>query len=121
VGQARGQLAVVGEEQESLRVVVQPADRVDVFLHAFQEIHDRRPSLGVASGRHVAARLVEQDVALPLLRLDAPPVDLDLVLVGIGLRSQRADRLPVDLDAPLGDQLLGGPARGDPRGRNDLL
>jgi hypothetical protein len=40
--------------------------------------------------------------------LDAAPVDLDLVAVGIGFRAEGPDGLAVDLDAALGDQLLRG-------------
>ena len=47
VHQARGELAVVGEQQQAFRVVVEAADRVHVLPHAAQQVEDRRPSLRI--------------------------------------------------------------------------
>ena len=46
MGQAVGQLAVVGEEQEPLGVGVEPPDREHPGLGRHQ-LHHRRPAVGV--------------------------------------------------------------------------
>ena len=80
MGEPRRQVAVVGQQQQPFGVVVEPADRVDVLAHAAQQVEDRRPPLRIRARRDVAARLVQQEIAVVLGDLDAPAVDADVVL-----------------------------------------
>ena len=96
----RRQVAVVGQDQQALGVEVEPADGVDVLAHARQQIDHRRPLLRIRSRRHVAARLVEQHVAMALGNLDAAAVDADVVVRRIGLRAQLAIVLPLTVTRP---------------------
>jgi len=121
VRQARRQVAVVGEEQQSLRLVVQAADRVDVFADANEQVDHRPAPLRVGPGRHVAGRLVEQDVALALRRAEAAAVHADVVGVPVGFGAHLEHRLAVDRDPALGDQPFGGAARRHAGLREDLL
>ena len=60
-----GELAVVGEQQESARIFVEATDREDASLVAVGDQVDRaRARLARLVGAHDAARLVEQVVAL---------------------------------------------------------
>ncbi len=59
VGEAVGQLAVVGEQQQAGRVGVEPADRVEARLALDQADH-RRPRSGLLRGRDDAGRLVDR-------------------------------------------------------------
>jgi mannose-6-phosphate isomerase-like protein (cupin superfamily) len=52
---------------------------------------------------------------------DALPVDLDAILVRIGLRSELRNDTPVHTDAPFGDQPLGRTPRSDASTREDFL
>jgi len=121
VHQPLGELAVVRQEQQPLGVVVQAPDGVDVRAHFRQELEHRVAVLGVLARRHVAARLVEQDVAAARGDADALAVDADVVGPGIGFRAEFEDRLAVDRDAALCDEGFGGAAGRDARGREDLL
>ena len=92
--ETRGQVAVGHHQQQAFGVVIQPADRVDVRALANQ-IHHRPPAFRIAPRRHIAFRLVEHDVAMRDLGLDAAAVDLDRVLLGIGLGAELAHGLAV--------------------------
>ena len=43
MGQRGGEIAVVGQNQQPFRIEIEPADRVDVLAHAFQQIEHGRP------------------------------------------------------------------------------
>jgi hypothetical protein len=47
--QAVRQLAIVGEQQQPFRVVVEAPDRIDVFLHAAQQVEHRRTLLRIVA------------------------------------------------------------------------
>jgi hypothetical protein len=121
VQQARRQVPVVGEQQQALRVVVEPAHRIDVLPHLGQQVEDRRPALGVLPRRHVAARLVEQDVAVPGGCAHALAVDADVVAGRIGSRAKFEDGDAVHHDPSGHNQRLRGSPRRDTGGGEDLL
>jgi hypothetical protein len=83
VEQPLGERPVVGEQQQALGVVVEAAHRVDVLADVGQQVEDGRTALRVPARRDVAARLVQQDVAVADRDADALTVDADLVPVGI--------------------------------------
>jgi hypothetical protein len=119
--QAFGEGPVVGEQQQPFRVVVEAAHRVDVLPHLGHQVEDRRPPFRVLAGRHVAPRLVQQDVAVA--RRDANPlaVDADVVLAGMRASAEFQDGGAVHRHPALRDECLGGAPRCDARGREDLL
>jgi hypothetical protein len=119
--ESRRQLAIVGQQQQAFRVVVEASDRIDVLAHSRQKIQNGPPALRIGSGRDVAGWFVEQEVARLRNALDAPPVDANLVFPGIDLDPHRQDRLAVDGHASVGNELLGGPTRSNTRLREDLL
>src|SRR5688572_24889367 len=73
----RREIAVARQQQKSFRVVVEPADGIDVLANAAlrEQIDDRRPLLRIGSARDVAARFVEEDVAEASWRLDPSSID----------------------------------------------
>jgi hypothetical protein len=75
-----------------------------------QQIDHRRPPLRIGPGRHVAARLVQQNVAVLLDDLDPPAIDANVVVRRIRLRTQLAHGDAVHRDAALEHQLLRGAA-----------
>ena len=121
VSQPRGQVAVVGEEQQPFTVVIQPADWIDVLTHTLEEIEDGLTPLRIRSGRDHARRFVQQDVSMALRRAETPAVDPDVVCSRIGLHPHLADRLAVDRNASLVDELLCGTPRSDAGLRQDFL
>jgi hypothetical protein len=108
VQQARGEVAVVGQQQQALRVVVEAAHRVDVLVHLRQQVEDRRPLLGILPGRHVAARLVEQDVTVARGDPHALAVDAYVVARRFGPRAQFEDGDAVHRHPAVQDQRFSG-------------
>jgi len=119
--QAAGQVAVVGQQQQSLGVEVEPANGVDVLRDCCQQIHDRRPALRVGARRDIAAGLVEQHVPVCVTPSKSTAVDADVVVGGVGFRSELTDRYPVYGDAPFEHESLGRPPGRDARTREDFL
>jgi hypothetical protein len=108
VQQAGREVAVVGQQQQALRVVVETAHRVDVLAHVRQQVEDGRPLLGVLPGRHVAARLVEQDVPVARGDADTLAVHADVVVRRVGPRAEFPDGHAVDRHAAVQDKRFGG-------------
>jgi hypothetical protein len=121
VGQARRQITVVGQEQQAFRVVVEPADRVEVAEVGRDELEHRAAALRVEARRHHPGRLVDQDVSQWDGRLDFLAVDRDGVGLRVGLGAEVQDRLAVDGNAALDDETLGGPARDHAGAGEDFL
>ncbi len=119
--ETRGEIAVVGEQEQTFGVEVEPPDRIYVFADAAQKIDHGRTPLRIGSRRHVPARLVEQQVAVMFRDFHTPAVDADVVARRVGFRAELADCLAVDGDASLEHQLLARAARGDARLRENLL
>ena len=107
LGEAVGQLAVVGDHEQALAHVVQAADGVEALLHLVEELHHRGAALGVLDGGDEAAGLVEDEVAVALGALEQLAVHADVVAGGVGLGAQHGDDLAVDLRR--------GPARSSSR------
>ena len=78
VHQLLGQVAVVGQQQQALAVLVEPADGVDALIDVRDQVEGQRPAGGVVVGAEVAARLVDRPVDV-LLGPDGMVVDGDLV------------------------------------------
>jgi hypothetical protein len=118
---AKGELAVVREDDQSFGVVVEASDRIDLLRDlAAQQVDDRRPSLGVVRRRHHGGGLVQQDVAQPLGGAQPLAVDLHGVAREVSLVPECCGA-PVDGDAAVADVLLGLPPGTHPRSRNQLL
>ena len=120
-GEPVGQFAVVGDHQQPLAHVIEPANGVEALLHLVEKLHYRRPSLGVLDRGDEAPRFVENEVAVALGALQQLAVYADVVATGIGLGSQHGDHFAVDLHAALLDHRLGATAAGHAGSREDLL
>ena len=90
VGEPVGQLAVVGQQQQALRVGVEPADGEHPRLGR-HEVDDGGPAMGVLGRRDDAGGLVEQVVDEAGAHRDDVAVDLDVVPVDLHPPAQ-ADR-----------------------------
>ena len=118
--QVMGEVAVVGEEQETAGVGVQPSDR-EQPAPGRQQLANRTPPLGVVEGGDYADRLVEGVVARRGWLGKRAPAHQHAVTPGLHLRAGLRHQHPVDphhsrLDQgvalaprpepPLGEQLV---------------
>ena len=110
------EIPVIGQEQQSLGIVVQPAHRVHADFDAFEQIVHRGPSLRVGHGRHKARRFVQHNISRRLLGIDEFAVDLDMVFGWVGLGPEFGHDRSVHPHPALGDKLFRSAARCDPRG-----
>ena len=111
---------VVGEEQQSLAVEVQPPDRINARPAVRHQLRRRGPSPLVAERGDIAARLIEHQVDSPLRRRERHAVHADRIRFRVGALSDRRG-LAVDAHAPRGDPFLRRPAGAQPRRGNQLL
>jgi len=121
VGEPRGEVAIVRQEQQPPGLVVEPAYRVDVLADAREQVDDRPAPLRIRTGGHDPSRLVQQDVALPLGRAQSPAVHPDVVGVRVRLGAHLEHRLAVERHPPVGDEPLGRAPGSDTRLGQDLL
>jgi len=119
VHDAVGDVAVVGEQQQTFGLAVEASDRVDP-LRNLDQLHHRLAVALVAHGRDIAAGLVEQQVARRLAS-EQLAVNVDLACLGIDLGAELGDDGAVNRHAPGHDQLFGPPAgAGAARGHHAL-
>ena len=121
VGEQLGQFTIVGEDDGALGVPVEAADGVDAAILWRDERGDDRASLGVGGGRDVADGLVNHQVDLEALGLDAATVEVDHIFARFHRGAERLDDDAVDLDSAGFDEGLTGPSAGDTCGREIFL
>ena len=88
MGEPVREVAVVGEKQQSLGVLVEAADREHPRLGG-HEVGDAATSVRVAGRRDDAGRLVQQVVDQAGARADRDAVDLDAIDGRIDLVAER--------------------------------
>jgi hypothetical protein len=123
VSHALGEFAVVREQDQALGLVIETTHGIEVAADAGarDQINDRRPLLRIEACTDHAPRFVHEEITAAGLQLQPAPINLDDIRGRVGLRSQLADDVPVDLDAPLRDERLGGPPGGDTGLRQNFL
>ena len=75
-------------------------------LNAAHQVKHGLAPFRVGDGTHISARLVQQEIAMPLGDLDPAAVDADVVVRRIGFRAELADRDAVHRHAAVEHQLL---------------
>ena len=110
------EIPVIGQEQQSLGIVVQPADRVHAYFDALEQIVHRGPSLRVGHGRHKACWLVQHNIGRRLFGIDQLSINLDMVFIRVGLGPELGHDRTVHPHPALGNKLFRSAARCDPRG-----
>ena len=108
-----GQLPVIGEQQQTLRVHIEPAHGIDPLPDAGDKRGNRRPSLLVMEGCNHTGRLVEHDGDKFLPLKNRPAIHQNIILRRVCLCSgDRRDA--VHLHFAGSNQLLGRPAGHEP-------
>ena len=120
VGEGGDIVAVIGKEQQTLAVHIQPAHRIHPDTAVGNQLRRIGPTLFVGQGGHKASGLVKQDVHILFPGGKGLPFHQDLIHLRIGGISQaggstvdtyptRLDqllRLPAGADAPGGEYFL---------------
>jgi hypothetical protein len=101
-------LTVVSQQQQPLRLAVEPPNGYDTLIDR-DEVHHRVAPAFIGHRRDVAARLVQHNVAQARSR-DELSVHLDLLSFGVDLGAELRDDLPIDTHPSLNDHLLGTPS-----------
>lgn len=114
------QLTVVRQQHEAAGGQVEPSDRVHPRYAFRKEIPHRRPPFRVSKRGDHAAWLVQEEVG-DWLGADRCSVDLDPIDARANASPQIVDTRPVDTDAPLADEVLGGTPRCDTGPGENLL
>jgi len=102
VGEAVGQFAVVGDQQQPLAVFIEATDGEQPLGRLGKEVNHPGPTLGVAVGAEHPGRLVDQ-IVRPAMDAESLAIEPDILCVGIDAGPQFRDGLAIH----------GHPARGD--------
>ncbi len=115
------EFAIVGEDEQSFGIEIEPADGIDPFLLPMQEVSNGRSSKGIIEGRNTPPRFVQNEVCLGLECADQFPVNPYMILSGIGLETEIFDYHPVYLYPTLHNEFLGMTTGSVACFRQDLL
>ena len=77
------EVAVVRENDQTLGMKVETADRIDALADAAHEVDDGLAALRILDRGHHFLRLVQEDVAVRLGAGDQLAVDLDVIAAGV--------------------------------------
>ena len=119
VSEMLGEIAIVGEQKQTLGLRVEPADIEEPGKFCRQQVENRVPGMRIAPGGNKAGRLVEEDRE----RLFWPNelvIDLDVV-ARLDLGAEIGARLTVHRHAPGSDELVTMPARPEPGGGEESV
>src|SRR6185369_5262797 len=111
--QLGGQVAVVGEQDQSGRGVFEVADRVDALGESAEAALKRLAAFGVGHGGDDFGGLVEREVDRARSFFYGAAGGFDAIDSGVGLGAQFGDDFAVDAHLTAENQLLGVAARGD--------
>lgn len=120
-GESIGEIAVVGEKEEALAEVIQPADRVDTFAHTFEELHHCFAAFGIKDGGDDVLRFVERVVRKMFGHAKDVAVYFHLIRGEVCFRTKFGDGLAVDRDVAGDDEFFGLAAAGDSGVGEDFL
>jgi NDP-sugar pyrophosphorylase family protein len=112
VRQPLGQLAVVGHQQQTFAIVIQPTNREEPLWQINQLDHGG-PALRIVGGGHDAGRLIQHDIRARADLPNWPAVDNDLVLLGVDACARHKHNLAVHRHTAGADKLLAITPRGD--------
>jgi hypothetical protein len=112
----RREVAVVGQQQGTTRLVVETTDRVDAQGQVLENLRNGGPPLRVVECGHDGAGLVHQDVD-GALGDDALAVEFDAVKVSVGAGTELGDDFSVDAHASGLDQAFCCTPRRNPGAR----
>jgi hypothetical protein len=115
VEQMVGEFAVVGQQENPTRIVVEASDRHGMDA-ARKQVRHRPPSLRIAHRRYHPGRLVDDQVGKFSRRLDDAPFDFNTIC-RINESPELTNASAVDSNRAFNDQLVGMSPRRNPAPR----
>jgi len=117
--QALRQIAVVGENEESFGLGIEPADIEEARELGRQEIEDGVVRVGIGARRNETGRFVKDNIK-PAFTANQLVPDFDVIALR-RLRAEIGADTPVDCDAAIGDELVAMPPRTNPGGGEETV
>ena len=117
--QVLGEIAVVGEDEQSFGLRVEPADIEEARELRRQEIENRVARIGIGACRDETRRFMQDQVELAFAADELVP-HLDVIALG-RLRAEIGADAAVDRNASVGDQLVAMPPRTDTGGGEETV
>jgi hypothetical protein len=105
-------VAIIRQKQQTLGIVIEPSNRIDPNLDAFQKILHCGPTFGVGHGGHEARGLIQHDIGERLLWVDELAVHLDVVFGCVCLAAKFGHYGAVHAHPAFRDKLFCSAARG---------
>ena len=122
MGQSVGEIAVVGEQQQTRALEIETTHAEEPALRRMiDEIEGELPSLGILGRAHVALGLEQHDVVVSTPFLDPATVYSDVIGLRVHEAREALDDRAVHRDRTVLDECFGGSTRCDPRVGQDLL
>jgi hypothetical protein len=119
MGEAIGQVAIIGDQQQTLSVSVEASGRIQSLSDARKKVQHGSSSAPVHHCGEGAAGLVEEDVALGLKKHPSP-IHLNAALVRVNHGCGGVHHLTIHGHATGADKVSGPPAGGQPGGSDEL-
>jgi hypothetical protein len=104
---ARGELAVAGEQDESTCGVIEAADGENAFRSTAQKMAQSFTAFGIGHGGNDLRRLVQDDVNKFVADFCDATGNFDAIVLGIGLRAELGDNFAVDAHLAAANQFFG--------------
>ena len=115
-----GEVAVVGQENQTRALLVEPSDCVHPLRDLGEQVDHQGFSGGVVIAGDVTLGLVDGVINMPL-KPDLLTVDMNGRVRGVDLDAEFLGNLAVDRHSPLRDEFLASPSRSQARLSEDFL
>lgn len=106
MGEAVGELAIVGEQEQAGAFDIKSANGVEAGFGEVDQVDGAFAAFGIVVGADHAAGLEEHDVAVRDVLADAPAVDRNVVLGGVDEGGELVDDVAVNCHLPREDELF---------------
>lgn len=98
------ELTIVGENEQSLGIEIEPADGFDPSLFALEEVSNGGSSQGIIEAGNASPGFIQKEVCLGLDFGDRLPVNPDMIPLWIGLETKARNDRSVNLYPSLNDE-----------------
>jgi hypothetical protein len=114
MGEEMGKVPVIGEKKKSLGIEIEAAHRIDSPFQILEKIQDGRPPPWVFDRGKIASGFIEEKNDLRFKRGKSSAVHFDVILGGIGFKTQCFNDFSIDRHPSFDHHPLGLSPRGDP-------